>query len=456
MSVLRHLPTRFAPLLVGLTGACTPSAVPRQERSPATESPRGDSDVPTAPSPAPPLHGAPTRVAETPPSVASEAAPASGPSLDGSPPEPVTRVAAPQATDADGPAPFVAKPYAECGMPQSLRARGWPRKLAPLTQSDPVPFVPGTVTLAVLPDTQYYAACNSPHFYEQARWVARTAARRNTVAVLQLGDLTEHNTEQEWDYVERSLAPVRQLPILATTGNHDHGDRGTANRRATLFNEVFAELAPATAAVLAESKAVGDRENAYYRLKLPQVTLGVLMLEWSPRDESVAWANRVLSKYEGDRVIFVTHAYLYYDGTRYDFAAKGERQEWNPRAYGTGKSQPDLPASQQNVAKEGAHDGQTLWEALVSQHPGVFLTLSGHVLGDGAGVLSSEGAHGNRVHQVLANYQMLDEGGLGYLRLLELLPDGKTLRMKTYSPSLDRFATGSEQNFELRIEPPLW
>jgi hypothetical protein len=82
--------------------------------------------------------------------------------------------------------------------------------------------------------------------------------------------------------------------------------------------------------------------------------------------------------------------------------------------------------------------------------------LSGHVLGAGTGVLTSRGEHGNLVQQVLVNFQMLKDGGLGYLRLLELLPDGKTLRMKTFSPTLGVFATPSDQTGTLAVEPPLW
>jgi hypothetical protein len=86
----------------------------------------------------------------------------------------------------------------------------------------------------------------------------------------------------------------------------------------------------------------------------------------------------------------------------------------------------------------------------------VFLVLSGHVLGNGTGVLTSRGDHHNVVHQVVVNYQMLKDGGLGYLRLLELLPSGKTLRMKSFSPTLGLFATGPDQTGELKLEPPLW
>jgi hypothetical protein len=169
----------------------------------------------------------------------------------------------------------------------------------------------------------------------------------------------------------------------------------------------------------------------------------VLALEWSPRKSAVAWANGVLDAHPTDRVIIVTHAYLYYDGTRYDWKAKGDHQEWNPLWYSTANS-------------GDVEDGEMLWNDLVKKHPGVFLVLSGHVLAGGAGVLVSRGERGNGVLQVVVNYQMLKDGGLGYLRLLELLPNGKTLRMKSFSPTLGVFATGPDQRGELPIEPPLW
>ena len=127
------------------------------------------------------------------------------------------------------------------------------------------------------------------------------------------------------------------------------------------------------------------------------------------------------------------------------FAGKRDSQDWNPLVYRTAEAEP----------KEGAYDGEMLWNELIRKHQGIFLVLSGHVLNDGEGALTSVGDHGNLVHQMLSNYQMLDEGGLGYLRLLELRPDGRTLRVKTYSPSLDLFATDPAQDFRLEINPPL-
>lgn len=342
-------------------------------------------------------------------------------------------------------------------MPEGVREPSWPRTLPRLFDGPPPAPQPGAVTLAVLPDPQYYAACSSPHLAAQARWVLHQASSRNIVATLTLGDLTEHNTELEWAYVRRALRPLAEtVPVILATGNHDHGEGGRSDQRGTRLQDAFPAPLPATAPVLAELRHAGDLENAYYRLQLSRVTLGILVLEWSPRDRVVTWANEVLEKYAGDRSIVITHAYVYYDGSRYDFRAHGASQRWNPKSYGTALADVAKLPGADNWHPEGANDGQDLWDKLVRAHPGVFLTLSGHVLGDGAGVLSSRGDAGNLVQQVLVNFQMLDEGGLGFLRLVELSPDGAELRFTTYSPTVDRSSRAEDQEFSLPIEPPLY
>ena len=79
------------------------------------------------------------------------------------------------------------------------------------------------------------------------------------------------------------------------------------------------------------------------------------------------------------------------------------------------------------------------------------MTLNGHVLDDGAALKSSPGDHGNMVHQMMANYQMKHEGGEGYMRLIEFLPDGETVRVRSFSPSLSEIKTGADQQFTLKL-----
>lgn len=99
----------------------------------------------------------------------------------------------------------------------------------------------------------------------------------------------------------------------------------------------------------------------------------------------------------------------------------------------------------------GVSDGEELWQNLVRKHRFV-LTLNGHVLGDGTGYLASQNDSCHTVHQILANYQFRPLGGEGYLRLLEFLPDRRTVRVKTYSPLYDKYLTEADQQFVFTID----
>ena len=68
------------------------------------------------------------------------------------------------------------------------------------------------------------------------------------------------------------------------------------------------------------------------------------------------------------------------------------------------------------------------------------------MLGDGTGYLASVNDTGTTTHQILSNYQMRQLGGEGYLRLLEFLPDGRTVRVRTYSPVYEKFLLDPDQH----------
>lgn len=53
---------------------------------------------------------------------------------------------------------------------------------------------------------------------------------------------------------------------------------------------------------------------------------------------------------------------------------------------------------------------------------------------------------------MLTNFQMRPLGGEGYMRLLEFLPDGQTVKVKTYSPVLGRYMLGAEHQFKIAID----
>ena len=166
----------------------------------------------------------------------------------------------------------------------------------------------------------------------------------------------------------------------------------------------------------------------------------VLSLEFGPRNDVVRWANEVVDKHANKSVILITHAFVYYDDTRYDWAKYGTKQSWNPHSYAVAK------ASDQDV-----NDGQELWDKLISRHKNFVMTLNGHVCGDGLGRVVTKLDNGQELPQLLVDYQIRPRGGDGWLRLLEFRPDHKTVMVYDYSVTRDECNASTDATFMVTI-----
>ncbi|MCJ7655184.1 MAG: hypothetical protein MUO97_07825 [Dehalococcoidia bacterium] len=93
------------------------------------------------------------------------------------------------------------------------------------------------------------------------------------------------------------------------------------------------------------------------------------------------------------------------------------------------------------------NNGEELWEKLIRLHKNIRLVLSGHVLNSGIATRIDVGNQGNTVNQILANYQMLPNGGNGYLRYLKFSPVNAEITVYTYSPCTMQFLQDSENQF---------
>lgn len=303
---------------------------------------------------------------------------------------------------------------------------------------------PDSFTIVALPDTQVYSQSYPEHFHAQTRWIVENRDRLNIQFVLHLGDITNHNTPPHWKNAKAAMRRLDgEVPYALAAGNHDYGPGGNASDRTTLLNDYFhvsdyKEL-PTFGGVMEK----GRLDNSYHTFEVRGQKFLVLALEWGPRKETVEWANSIVADHPEHRGILITHAYMYSDENRYDWEERGSEQSWNPHSYGTAK----LPG--------GVNDGQELWDKLVNRHPNFIMTLNGHVLNDGRGRLTSEGKHGNRVHQMLVNFQTREEGGNGHLRLIEFLPDGQTVKVLDWSPVLEQPFGDDQSEFTLELSPPL-
>lgn len=314
-----------------------------------------------------------------------------------------------------------------------------------LLRAEALPIESDSWTLVILPDTQVYSRAYPQHFEAQTRWIVEHAESHNIKYVLHEGDITDNNVPEQWDNARRAMSALDgKVPYAIVPGNHDYGPGGNAADRSTMFTQekYFGVGSPnSKQPSIGGFFEEGSTENSYHTFEAGDRKWLVIGLEWAPRDEVVAWADRIAVEHPDHYIMLVTHAYMYYDDTRYDWATKGNGQTWNPHSYGVAK-----------IPGETVNDGEELWQKLVSRHRNFRFTFNGHVLGDGTGRLACKGKHGNTVHQVLANYQFKTEGGQGDMRLLEFLKDGRTVKVRTYSPVLDRYDTADDQEFTLEYE----
>jgi len=326
--------------------------------------------------------------------------------------------------------------------------------------------------MVVIPDTQSYVDHSQNVFIlnNMMDWIVADHERLDIALVLQEGDLVFQNgarlgtmvtgdqgSRQQWRNVSTAFHRLDGVvPYILALGNHDYGTT-CAESRYTHFNEHFKPggyhlTEPLFGGILAAMgpNAYGNRtlENAAYDFKAPDGRrLLVLSLEMGPRQAAVDWAKQTTNqaKYRDYTKLLLTHTYLYADGTRYDWASKGESQSNNPHSY-------------KGIADD-VHDGEELWNELVRVTPGMEMVFCGHVGGDMEDYLVSKNDFGENVHQIVFNAQFLPQAGQGWIRLLEFLPDGKTVHVRTYSPYLDEdgdpatagWRTGAVDDFSFEL-----
>ena len=319
-------------------------------------------------------------------------------------------------------------------------------------------------SLVVLPDTQNYAkdTVNRPVFSTMTGWIRDHADEWGIQAVLHEGDIVNNNDTanpssgnqtgtQQWQNARAAFDLLdNAVPYVLATGNHDHGTTNAQNRQ-TQLNDFFSVSDnplndPAQGGILGGTMVPDALENAYYDFTAPDGRqMLILSLEWGPRQASVDWANAIAARPEfaDHTAVLLTHAYMYNDETRYFWPRNLDNdpnndQGGNPYSYPTCCD---------------THDGEDLWNELVSEHESFEFVFSGHVGGDGLGYLESTGSGNQAVHQMLFNTQFESHGGNGWLRVLEFLEDGQSVRVRTVSPLWGLERMDAANRFVLDISP---
>ena len=289
-------------------------------------------------------------------------------------------------------------------------------------------------TLAILPDTQIYAE-SFPHiFTAQTQWIAQNRDEHNILFALHEGDITNGNNETQWRVAAESMSHLDgKVPYALVLGNHDMGPGGACEvRDSPLFNEYFPVSRYESLPTFGGTFEPGKMDNTFHRFEAVGTGWLIVALEYLPRDRVLQWANDIIASHSDRHVLMLTHSHVYNDAT----------------LHGSSPDHDSKPASVGIVSDpEGANDGQDTWRKALRRHEGVRFVFNGHFLGSAHTV--GKGNEGNAVHQMLSNYQHMEEGGSGYLRLVKCDPSSRSVSVKTYSPYLDSYLTDPLNEFTL-------
>lgn len=333
-----------------------------------------------------------------------------------------------------------------------LGITGFPSKAqrAELQLSDPESF-----SLIVFGDAQSYTRFdqNQPILELCTAWMAGNAERLNLQAVLFTGDVIQTNdnlvvkgkknhnqtSRQQWQWASHCLERLdNRVPYIIAGGNHEYGYmRGDEDF--THYPEYYTpernnKTAEHLVATLPNRLGQASMENAAWEFDTQHWgKLLIIGTEWAPRDTVLNWARELCesNRYKDHTVIFLTHNLL-----------KEIKGGGTPRY------------TNSSYKISSPNWGQQIWDELLYPCKNIRLAICGHTghpaaedgmePGSDYDFLSNmayrcdKNAAGLNVHQMMFNVQYLaggagGSGGDGWLRLLEFLPDGKTIKASTYS-----------------------
>lgn len=310
----------------------------------------------------------------------------------------------------------------------------------------------GSWSLIMIPDLQNYAKWNrnQPLMDLMMAWIVDNIDTLNIKMVMGVGDLVENDekitndydgdqtTMAQWQAVSKAFARLDgKVPYIAATGNHDYSINGQGIRTSNYSDFFTTDRNHLNQKALVQNarneQGKPTLENSAYEIKgLNGKDYLFMTVEYAPRDTVLKWAKKVaaLEQYKHHRVVLATHEYI----NAKDAHTSGTPSwlYWEP--YNINNEIQKSP----RIKLPGANNGKGIWEKLVQPANNIELVLCGHISGEGYRM--DKNKSGKPVHQILFDAQSMGgghregNGGDGWLRILEFYPDGKTVKVKTFSP----------------------
>ena len=273
-------------------------------------------------------------------------------------------------------------------------------------------------TVAVIPDTQIYVQSDqgASIFRGQFEWIVEQQAARNIVFVSHEGDVAqEADVVAQWDRIESIYEVIDDIdmPNGIAVGNHDMKTNGTAEE----YDARFGVDRYAGKPWVGGNHALEGNRSSYQTLeveghKLLFLHLRHLQPQFGEVGPVLEWADQVLAEHQNHLVFVTTHEFTASDGSLVIPALRNTLQD----------------------------------------HCNVVAVFSGHRAGETGRGTFDDGC-GRTIHHVLTNYQFLEDGGRGFLRLVTVDPTDLRADFSVYSPLLDTFRTGTDEEFTVPLAP---
>ena len=286
-------------------------------------------------------------------------------------------------------------------------------------------------TIAALPDSQYYSSSlhggTPAMFRAQTDWIVANRAASNIAYVAGLGDIvnygdTNAGVEETTAWRNATNAYYRLenpgttslpdgIPYGTAVGNHDQSPNGSTYGTTRYYNQYFGASHFAGRGYYGGHYGTNS-DNHFDLFSASGLDFIAIYMEYDVNANSqvLSWANNLLGSNPNRHGIVVSH-------------------------YITGAGAPSSFGAQ----------GAAIYHTLRT-NANLFLMLCGHVSGEGARV---DVFNGNSVQTLMSDYQSYDNGGNGFMRLMQFSPSNCVIRVTTYSPWLGLFETDANSQFTI-------
>ena len=275
-------------------------------------------------------------------------------------------------------------------------------------------------TFAIESDTQYYNEDydNNPdqgnngdyqHQLNIHDWILANRQRMNIQYMFHDGDIIDDEPNiKEWENANQAYKKLddTKMPYGILAGNHDVGH---LNGDYSNYSKYFGESR------YNQNEWYGgsykDNRGHYDLITVDGIDFIMMYMGWGIGDEEIQWMNDVLAQYPERKAILNFHEYLLASG-------------------GLGE------------------EPQRVYNEVVAKNSNVCMVLSGHYHNAKTVVNEfdddGDGVNDRSVYQMLFDYQGLEQGGWGYMRLMHFDVDNGKIIVRTYSPSRDDYNAKDE------------